>query len=86
MNNRDLDFLNLRDLKSVAKYYGIEHKSRIKRVELEALIYMAEHIQALGVINNEGFIPDALIDTVQVGEEEGLQIMDIVPDTSSNSP
>jgi hypothetical protein len=84
MNNRDLDFLNLRDLKSVAKYYGIEHKSRIKRAELEALIYMAEHIQALGVINNE--VPDALIDMVQVGEEEGMEIMDIVPDTSSNSP
>ena len=86
MNNRDLDFLNLKDLKSVAKYYGIEHKSRIKRVELEALIYMAEHIQALGVINNEGHIPDALIDMVQVGEESGMQVMDIVPDTSSNSP
>jgi hypothetical protein len=86
MNNRDLDFLNLRDLKSVAKYYGIEHKSRIRRVELEALIYMAEHIQALGVINIEGPIPDALIDMVQVGEEEGMQVMDIVPDTSSNSP
>jgi hypothetical protein len=86
MNNRDLDFLNLSDLKSVAKYYGIEHKSRIKRVELEALIYMAEHIQALGVINNEGPIPDALIDMVQVGEEEGMQVIDIVPDTSSNSP
>jgi hypothetical protein len=78
MNNRDLDFLNLRDLKSVAKYYGIEHKSRIKRVELEALIYMAEHVQALGVMNN--------FDIVQVGEESGMQIMDIVPDTSSNSP
>ena len=84
MNNRDLDYLNLRDLKSVAKYYGIKHKQRIKRVELEALIYMAEHIQALGVINNE--IPDALIDMVQVGEELGMEVMDIVPDTSSNSP
>ena len=84
MDNRDLDYLNLRDLKSVAKYYGIDHKQRIKRVELEALIYMAEHIQALGVINNE--IPDALIDMVQVGEELGMEVMDIVPDTSSNSP
>jgi hypothetical protein len=86
MNNRDLDYLNLRDLKSVAKYYGIEHKQRIKRVELEALIYMAEHVQALGVINQKGIIPDALIDMVQVGEELGMQVIDIVPDTSSNSP
>jgi hypothetical protein len=85
MDNRDLDFLNLRDLKSVAKYYGIEHKSRIKRVELEALIYMAEHIQALGIINQKGIIPDALIDMVQVAEEDGMQIMDIVPDASDNS-
>ena len=69
MDNRDLDYLNLRDLKSVAKYYGIDHKSRIKRVELEALIYMAEHIQALGLIN----------------QEEAMQVMDIVPDTSDNS-
>jgi hypothetical protein len=86
MNNRDLDYLNLRDLKSVAKYYGIDHKQRIKRVELEALIYMAEHVQALGVINQKGIIPDALIDMVQVGEELGMQVIDIVPDTSSNSP
>ena len=93
MNNRDLDFLNLKDLKSVAKYYGIEHKSRIKRVELEALIYMAEHIQALGVIQPlEKVEPNTpcggvpAIDMVQVGEESGMQVMDIVPDTSSNSP
>jgi hypothetical protein len=86
MDNRDLDYLNLRDLKSVAKYYGIDHKQRIKRVELEALIYMAEHIQALGIINQKGIIPDALIDMVQVGEELGMQVIDIVPDTSSNSP
>lgn len=77
MDNRDLDFLNLRDLKSVAKYYGIDHKQRIKRVELEALIYMAEHIQSLGVMNN--------FDMVQVAEEDGMQVMDIVPDTSDNS-
>jgi len=77
MDNRDLDFLNLRDLKSVAKYYGIDHKQRIKRVELEALIYMAEHIQSLEVMNN--------FYMVQVAEEDGMQVMDIVPDTSDNS-
>ena len=77
MNNRDLDFLNLRDLKSVAKYYRIEHSSRIKRVELEALIYMAEHIQALEM--NEVY------NIVQVGQEEGIDVMDIVPEISNNS-
>ena len=77
MNNRDLDFLNLRDLKSVAKYYRIEHSTRVKRVDLEALIYMAEHIQALEM--NEVY------NMVQVGEEDGMQVMDIVPDISNNS-
>jgi len=77
MDNRDLDHLNLRDLKSVAKYYRIDHKQRIKRVELEALIYMAEHIQALEM--NEVY------NIVQVGQEEGIDVMDIVPEISNNS-
>lgn len=74
MNNRDLDFLNLRDLKSVAKYYKIDHKQRIKRVELEALIYMAEHIQALDM--------GKIYTMVQVGEEDGIALFDV----SSSSP
>ena len=74
MNNRDLDFLNLRDLKSVAKYYRIDHKQRIKRVELEALIYMAEHMQALDMVNTYTM--------VEVGEENGIALFDI----SSSSP
>lgn len=50
---RDLDYLTLKDLKSVAKYYQIEHKSRIKRVELEALVCLAELSLGLGAI--EGY-------------------------------
>jgi hypothetical protein len=73
MENIDLDHLNLRDLKSVCKYYKIEHKSRAKRVELEALIFMAEHSQALAMMDAYG--PVLLTD-----------IIDIVPDTSNNSP
>jgi hypothetical protein len=73
MENTDLDHLTLRDLKSVAKYYGIDHKQRIKRVELEALIFMAEHSQALAIMDAHGTI--SLTD-----------IIDIVPDTSNNSP
>jgi hypothetical protein len=72
MENIDLDHLNLRDLKSVCKYYKIEHKSRAKRVELEALIFMAEHSQALAMMDAYG--PISLTD-----------IIDIVPDTSNNS-
>ena len=73
MENIDLDHLNLRDLKSVAKYYKIDHKQRIKRVELEALIFMAEHSQALAMMDANGIV--SLTD-----------IIDIVPDTSNNSP
>ena len=73
MDNLDLDHLNLRDLKSVAKYYKIDHKQRIKRVELEALIFMAEHSQALAMM--DAYAPISLTD-----------IIDIVPDTSNNSP
>lgn len=69
MYNLNLDYLNLRDLKSVAKYYKIDHKQRIKRVELEALIYMAEHVQALEM--NEIYHP------VKVGEEYGIDVYDI---------
>lgn len=81
MGHCNLDHLNLKDLKAVCKYYKIEHASRVKRVDLEALIYMAEHVHGLEMMhfyNN--------FDMVQVGEEEGMQVMDIVPDTSSNSP
>jgi hypothetical protein len=77
MENPDLDYLNLRDLKSVCKYYKIEHKSRVKRVELEALIFMAEHIQALTMMKVYNDMP--------ITEEE-LEVIHITPDTSSNSP
>jgi len=69
MNNLDLDHLNLKDLKSVAKYYKIDHKPRIKRVELEALIYMAEHVQALEM--------HQIYHTVKVGEEYGIDVFDV---------
>jgi len=77
MEHPDLDYLNLKDLKSVCKYYKIEHKSRVKRVELEALIYMAEHAQVLGLMHAYNAMP--------VTEEE-LDVIHITPDTSNNSP
>ena len=83
MENQDLDYLNLRDLKSVCKYYKIEHKSRVKREELEALIYMAEHVQALTLMEANN-LPDPYL--VHLGTEDGMQVMDIIPDTSNNSP
>ena len=77
MENPDLDYLNLKDLKSVCKYYKIEHASRVKRVELEALIFMAEHAQALAMMH--------AYNTMPVTEEE-LGVINITPDTSNNSP
>jgi hypothetical protein len=77
MENTDLDYLNLKDLKSVAKYYKIDHKSRVKRVELEALIFMAEHVQALAMMN--------IYNNMPITEQE-LGVIHIIPDTSNNSP
>ena len=83
MDHCNLDHLNLKDLKAVCKYYKIDHASRVKRVELEALIYMAEHVHALTIIhvynNNQRVCDDSQ-------EEDGMQVMDIIPDTSNNSP
>lgn len=77
MENPDLDYLSLKDLKSVCKYFKIEHASRVKRAELEALIFMAEHIQAMAMMHAYNAMP--------VTEEE-LGVINITPDTSNNSP
>ena len=70
---RDLDYLTLKDLKSVAKYYQIEHKSRIKRIELEALICLAELSLGLGAI--EGY--NASLELIEVDKEEEMSVMDV---------
>lgn len=75
---RDLNYLNLSDLKSICKYYKVEHKSRVKRVELEALIFLAEVQNGMEIV--EGYI-DAL-ELVQVGEEDGVPLVDV----SGSSP
>ena len=48
---RDLNHLNLSDLKSICKYYKLSHKSRVKRAELEALIFLAEVSFGLSIID-----------------------------------
>ena len=63
---RDLSYLNLKDLKSVAKYYKIDHASRIKRVELEALICLAEISISLGAI--EGY--NASLELIELDVED----------------
>jgi len=70
---RDFEYLSVADLKSVAKYYRIEHKSRIKRAELEALIFLAEVKNGLEVV--EGY--NAALELIQVGEEDGLPTFDV---------
>jgi len=75
---RDLGYLNLSDLKSICKYFKVQHKSRVKRVELEALIFLAEIQNAMQVV--EGY-NDAL-ELIQVGEEDGIPIVDV----SGSSP
>ena len=75
---RDLNYLSLSDLKSICKYYRVEHKSRVKRVELEALIFLAEVRFGMGAI--EGYIDT--LELVQVGEEDGVPVVDV----SGSSP
>ena len=70
---RDLSYLNLKDLKSVAKYYQIEHKSRIKRIELEALVCIAELSLGLGAI--EGY--NASLELMEIDKEDGMSVMDV---------
>ena len=70
---RDLNYLNLSDLKSVAKYFGIQHKSRIKRVELEALVCLAEVKFGMGAI--EGYT--AALELMEIDKEDGISVMDL---------
>ena len=74
---RDLSYLNLKDLKCVAKYYKLEHKSRIKRVELEALICLAELSFGMGAIESYN-----ALELMEIDKEDGVSIMDI----SGSSP
>jgi len=78
---RDYGYLNLGDLKSIAKYYRAEHKSRIKRAELEALIFLAEVKNAMEIV--EGYT--TALELVQVGEEDGIPTFD-VSGIDSSSP
>jgi hypothetical protein len=75
---RDLNHLSVSDLKSVAKYYKLEHKSRIKRVELEALIFLAEVQNGLEIV--EGY--NEALELIEVGEEDGVPMVDV----SGSSP
>jgi hypothetical protein len=75
---RDLNHLSVADLKSVAKYYRIDHKSRIKRVELEALIFLAEVQNGIDIV--EGY--NNALELIEVGEEDGVSMVDI----SGSSP
>jgi hypothetical protein len=80
---RDLNHLSLADLKSIAKYYRIEHKSRIKRVELESLIFLAEVKNGMDIV--EGY--NAALELIQVGEEDGLPTFDVSGiDVADSSP
>ena len=80
---RDLGYLNLSDLKSICKYYRLEHKSRVKRVELEALVFLAEVQNGMDIV--EGY--NAALELIQVGEEDGLPTFDVSGiDVSGSSP
>ena len=78
-----MGYLNLSDLKSIAKYYRLDHKSRVKRVELEALIFLAEIQNGMDIV--EGYTN--ALELIQVGEEDGLPTFDVSGiDVSGSSP
>jgi len=80
---RDLNHLSVSDLKSIAKYYRVDHKSRIKRVELEALIFLAEVQYGVEIV--EGY--NAALELIEVGEEDGVVVVDVSGvDVSGSSP
>lgn len=69
---RDLNYLTLRDLKSIAKYYKCEHKSRIKRAELEALIFLAELSFGMGLLEDYN-----ALELMEIDKEDGISVMDV---------
>ena len=75
---RDLNHLNIKDLKSVAKYFGVDHKSRIKRAELEALVCLAEISFGMGLMESYN-----ALELMEVDKEGELSIMDV---SSCSSP
>ena len=75
---RDLNHLNIKDLKSVAKYFCVEHKSRIKRVELEALVCLAEISFGMGLVESYN-----ALELMEVEKEGELSVMDV---SSCSSP
>ena len=75
---RDLNHLNIKDLKSVAKYFGVQYKSRIKRVELEALVCLAEISFGMGLMESYN-----ALELMEVDKEDELLVMDV---SSCSSP
>lgn len=73
-----MNHLNIKDLKSVAKYFGVEHKSRIKRVELEALVCLAELSFGMGLVESYN-----ALELMEIGKEDELSVMDV---SSCSSP
>ena len=70
---RDLSYLNLPELRSVCKYYRVEHNSKAKRAELEALIFLAEIKTGAEIV--EGYIDG--LELIEVGEEDGIPLFDV---------
>jgi len=65
------DYLNVRELKVICKFFKIDIPPRSKRTELEALIILAQTQMAMATVEAyEHYL-------VQVGTEDGVALMDI---------
>ena len=65
------DYLNVRELKVVCKFFKIDIPPRAKRDELEALLIIAQTQMAMATVQAyEHYL-------VEVGKEDGVSLMDI---------
>ena len=60
---RDLSYLTVPELRAVCKYFKMEHSTRARRADLEALVCLAELSYGLGLIETYKLIEP----TVDIG-------------------
>ena len=65
------DYLNVRELKVVCKFFKLDIPARAKRDELESLIILAQTSMAMATVEAYEYF------MTSVGEEDGVELVDI---------
>lgn len=66
------DYLTVRELKVVCKFYKLDIPARSKRAELEALLILAQTRMAMCTVEAYEYY------LTSVGEEDGVEVVDVV--------